>query len=66
MATKLDLNDLTVTSFDTTTAAMSLAEPGGMSWPGMCTCIGICRPTEDMICLTSIPTQPSLAEPLAV
>jgi hypothetical protein len=63
MATKLSLGDLTVTSFETTSSAMALA-PAGESFPGMCTCIGICRPTEDINCLTSVPTQPTLAEPV--
>lgn len=64
MATKLSLNDLDVTSFDTTSPAISLA-PAGESYPGMCSCIGICQPTEDINCLTSVPTQPTVAEPLA-
>ncbi|HYW10194.1 MAG TPA: hypothetical protein VE913_24730 [Longimicrobium sp.] len=63
MATKLSLGDLTVTSFETNSSAMSLALPAGESFPGMCSCIGICQPTEDINCLTSVPTQPTLAEP---
>ena len=51
MAIKLDIGDLTVTSFQTSAdQTISTLRPPEESWPAMCTCIGICAPTEDINC----------------
>ncbi|SOD02165.1 hypothetical protein SAMN05216486_10282 [bacterium JGI 053] len=53
----LNPEDLQVTSF--TTAApqerISTIGGGGFSWPDVCTCIGICQPTEDIYCSGGCP-----------
>jgi hypothetical protein len=51
MASKLELSDLTVTSFQTSSVqSSSVLAPAGESWPAVCTCINICAPTEDVYC----------------
>ncbi|HYW10196.1 MAG TPA: hypothetical protein VE913_24740 [Longimicrobium sp.] len=51
MAARLDISDLEVTSFQTTSTQVATAmAPPAESWPAMCTCIGICQPTEDIAC----------------
>lgn len=49
----LDLDQLEVVSFATYSATATEAERlpgGGDSFPAMCTCIGICQPSEDLYC----------------
>ena len=44
------------TTFSTTTDAQRL--PGGdASWPDVCTCIGICQPSEDIYCSGGCPPE---------
>ena len=60
----LDLDELTVASFEPQPvfAVAAYDDGGGISWPGMCSCIGICPPTADIACLTSVPTQPTIQD----
>ena len=53
----LNPEDLNVTSFPTveTQYKMSTTGGGGISWPDVCTCIGICQPTEDIYCSGGCP-----------
>jgi len=54
----LDLDQLEVVSFATyATASEAERLPGGgeMSWPDVCTCIGICQPSEDIYCSGGCP-----------
>jgi len=48
----LDLDKLEVVSFATYSTTYQQAErlPAGESFPGVCTCIGICQPSEDLYC----------------
>jgi hypothetical protein len=54
----LDLDKLEVVSFATyagANEAQRLPGGGGMSFPDVCTCIGICQPTEDIYCSGGCP-----------
>lgn len=52
----LNPEDLNVTSFPTQEAQMKMSTGGGgISWPDVCTCIGICQPTEDIYCSGGCP-----------
>ena len=46
----LDLSQLEVASFQTASIGDRSSLPGGESWPDVCTCIGICQPSEDIYC----------------
>jgi hypothetical protein len=47
---QLNPEDLQVSSFQTAAISDSISTGGGQSWPDVCTCIGICQPTEDIYC----------------
>lgn len=46
----LNVADLQVSSFPTDATSSSISTGGAQSWPDVCTCIGICQPTEDIYC----------------
>jgi len=53
---QLNPEDLKVTSFQTQAQENQISTGGGgMSWPDVCTCIGICQPTEDIYCSGGCP-----------
>jgi len=49
MSMSLHPDELQVTTFETA-ALSSDPSTGGNSYPDVCTCIGICQPTEDLYC----------------
>lgn len=53
---QLNPEDLNVTSFPTQGPQNKISiTGGGFSWPDVCTCIGICRPSEDLYCSGGCP-----------
>jgi hypothetical protein len=62
----LSLEDLQVTSFQTAPLSASISTGGANSWPDVCTCIGICQPTEDIYCSGGCPPETTMpVEPVA-
>jgi hypothetical protein len=57
MSEKLNLDQLQVTSFATTSTQERIDIGGGDSWPAVCTCIGICQPSEDIYCSGGCPPE---------
>ena len=53
----MSLEDLQVTSFETASPAYARSADGGQSWPDVCTCIGICQPSEDIYCSGGCPPE---------
>jgi len=53
----LNPEDLKVTSFPTQESENMISTGGENSWPAVCTCIGICRPTEDIYCSGGCPPE---------
>ena len=51
----MSVEDLQVTSFETAAVSYSISTGGQMSWPDVCTCIGICQPSEDIYCSGGCP-----------
>ncbi len=56
----LDLDQLEVVSFATFSSSSSseverFPGVGELSWPDVCTCIGICQPSEDIYCSGGCP-----------
>ncbi len=63
----LDIEQVTVSSFPTTetstdVAAARLQPADGFSWPDVCTCIDICRPSEDIYCSGGCPPETTIIE----
>ena len=54
----LDVSDLQVSSFQT--ASISDSPSTGNSWPDVCTCIGICQPSEDIYCSGGCPPETTM------
>jgi len=61
MDSRLPLNpdDLQVESFAVASSSVGQErlQPAGFSWPDVCTCIGICQPTEDIYCSGGCPPE---------
>jgi len=53
----LDLDKLEVVSFATYSGSDASAAPPAESFPAVCTCIGICQPSEDLYCSGGCPPQ---------
>lgn len=51
----LNVEELSVTSFQTVSAYQQDRMPGADSYPDVCTCIDICAPTEDIYCSGGCP-----------
>ena len=57
---QLNLEDLQVSSFQTAPTSDSISTGGARSWPDVCTCIGICQPTEDIYCSGGCPPETTM------
>jgi hypothetical protein len=63
MSLSLNPEDLQVTSFQTEQASRSVSTiGGGNSWPDVCTCIGICQPSEDIYCSGGCPPDTTIQQ----
>ena len=58
----MSIEDLQVTSFETSAVSYSISTGGAQSWPDVCTCINICQPTEDIYCSGGCPPDTTIQQ----